>query len=198
MAFYLVFAFGIFLMRAERAFVVAAGMVATLVIFGVQGPIALEFTMGMFLARLYLQQRLPKAPLAAALAAICAVAIMIVAAPVAEDGHWLRVVLWGLPAFILVGTALTMRQIAPGMLTLLGDASYAIYLVQVFTIPAVYKVLARLDLPHWDMAFLGLAILVTAVSGLALHLLFERPATKLANRWLPGKQNARAEKGPAS
>ena len=198
MAFYLVFALGIFLMPADRAFVVAAGMVVTLVLVGVLAPVALEFTMGMFLARLYLQERLPKRPLAAALAAICAVAIIIAAAPVAADSYWLRVVLWGIPAFVLVGASLMMRQIARGMLTLLGDASYAIYLVQVFTIPAVYKALGRLELPRWDAVFLGLAILVTAVSGLALHILFERPATRLANRFLPGKHSPRTQKGPAS
>lgn len=69
------------------------------------------------------------------------------------------------------------------LLTLLGDASYSIYLVHRF----IYAPLARtafpllVDQPVWVklLAFLPLAVLVLIVS-VGVHLAFERPVT----RWL--------------
>jgi peptidoglycan/LPS O-acetylase OafA/YrhL len=55
-----------------------------------------------------------------------------------------RVIMYGLPSFLIIYGLLGIKQIHMGVLTKLGDASYSIYLIQVFTIPAFYKIRGRM------------------------------------------------------
>jgi exopolysaccharide production protein ExoZ len=64
-------------------------------------------------------------------------------------------------------------------MTLLGDASYSIYLIQVFTIPVFYKLAAFLRLPSSQADLLALMCLgITAFSGLVSYWLLERSFNK--------------------
>ena len=84
-------------------------------------------------------------------------------------------VLFGLAVALLlvpiVRAELAGRFSTARSLILLGDASYAIYLVH----NPLIALLARVAPPHWAIAFIWLSIAGTA-AGLAYHLLFERHA----------------------
>ncbi|GGD97238.1 acyltransferase [Aureimonas endophytica] len=94
-----------------------------------------------------------------------------------------RFLAWGFPAMLVV-LALYDRPLprhAGGrLLRLLGDASYSIYLFQVFALPGWAKVMAKLGLGilPFELAVLVLVALVTA-SGVVCWYVLERPLGRL-------------------
>ncbi|ENV34775.1 hypothetical protein F960_01083 [Acinetobacter gerneri DSM 14967 = CIP 107464 = MTCC 9824] len=54
-----------------------------------------------------------------------------------------RLIMWGIPSFFIVLGILWVRQIQNNFFQYLGDASYSIYLIQVFSIPVFYKVSSK-------------------------------------------------------
>lgn len=50
-----------------------------------------------------------------------------------------RFIIWGIPSFLIVIGSIYAWQLNNRLLLFLGDASYSIYLIQMFTIPAFYK-----------------------------------------------------------
>jgi len=102
-------------------------------------------------------------------------------------GMQYRTVRFGIPAFFLVLGLAGIASIKKGLLTRLGDASYSIYLIQVFTIPAFYKganILNRysiIELIPNDLLALG-CITVTACVGILVHYYCEVPLTQLARK----------------
>jgi peptidoglycan/LPS O-acetylase OafA/YrhL len=81
-----------------------------------------------------------------------------------------RVLLFAV-ALMLVPIVRAGRAPDGAVVILLGDASYAIYLVH----NPLIALLARFAPPHWAIAFIWFSIAGTA-AGLAYHLLFERHA----------------------
>jgi peptidoglycan/LPS O-acetylase OafA/YrhL len=59
-----------------------------------------------------------------------------------------RVINYGFPSFLIIYGLLGDTQINQGILTKLGDASYSIYLIQIFTISAFYKALNIIPFFH--------------------------------------------------
>ena len=55
------------------------------------------------------------------------------------DTTWL----WGIPAFLVVFGVVGISQANNRLLIYLGDASYSIYLTQVFTIAVFYKIFSK-------------------------------------------------------
>ena len=82
----------------------------------------------------------------------------------------------GLPAALLVFCALSW-QMLPGWLILLGDASYALYLVHPFPMRAVRVVFGRLPLPHALTVplYLLVTMAVCMAVAVAVHLWIEQP-----------------------
>lgn len=100
--------------------------------------------------------------------------------------NWIdeRVILWGIPSFFVVYGALTIKQFQNKTAQLLGDASYSIYLLQVLTIPAFYKLASKLDFPlHNDLLALA-CLTATAICGVVMFLLLERPMTNFLKHTL--------------
>jgi exopolysaccharide production protein ExoZ len=107
--------------------------------------------------------------------------------PPPEEGP-LRFVAWGIPAGLVV---LGMRNVAirdsafARLATVLGDASYSIYLFQFFALPAwarVMRLIGAQALP-FDLNVILLTAVVTA-TGLCGWLLIERPMGRLGRSWL--------------
>jgi len=72
------------------------------------------------------------------------------------------------------------------VLELLGDASYAIYLVHMFVVGAVVAVVgrfARFDDPVVYVGSIAACVVIATVAGVAVHLWLEKPAL----RWLRGR-----------
>jgi exopolysaccharide production protein ExoZ len=99
---------------------------------------------------------------------------------------WLRVVVWGVPAALLVGGVIfwnpKMRSAPARLLVFLGDASYSIYLC---TIPA------RSIVEHFWRFFgrfgadtgVFLGALFCTVVGVICYLLLERPLMRAFHNW---------------
>lgn len=94
-----------------------------------------------------------------------------------------RVIYWGIPSILIVMGAAMTKQVSHNILVSLGSASYSIYLIQVFTIPAFFKLLviansaANFQLINHLLAII-LCIIVTILTGYLVHIYIE---LKLAN-----------------
>ena len=89
----------------------------------------------------------------------------------APDGA--RAVVRGVPAALLVFCALSWNTL-PRWLVLLGDASYALYLVHPFPMRAVQILMARLHLVSVPL-YLAVTMLACLLIAVGLHLLVEQP-----------------------
>ncbi len=153
-------------------------------------PIVLEFVFGMALALIRTRGlRLPDpARWALALAGLVLLALA------GDPSDAARPILWGGPAALLVAAAALGRRrggeggpsLGIRVAALLGDASYALYLVHPFALRLTREFLLRLGLAGalgpWDA--LVLMVAATLPAAIAVHLLIERPLTALARRRL--------------
>ncbi len=96
-----------------------------------------------------------------------------------------RTLSWGVPAFLLVLGAVTVPALQQAWLSRLGDASYSIYLLQILTIPACYKVSVSL-LPQAHPLLLATASLgLTLLLALLCYRWIEQPMLQwLRRRWV--------------
>ena len=83
------------------------------------------------------------------------------------------------------------RYAVPAIWVLLGNASYAIYLVH---LPLI-SLLARVAPSHW-LASVILLFIAGAVAGLVYHLLFERPAITLVRKQLARLRGGGDDRSP--
>jgi exopolysaccharide production protein ExoZ len=164
-------------------------------------PIALEFAFGLALGYVYLRRgalRVHWSITAAAFSALLLAPLFIAHASTggldADDRVWA----WGLPAIILVGASLNWnvghdRWSKAWML--MGDASYAIYLLHPYVVWMYAKVLvssnAAAQAPQ--LGFIIIASLLCAAVGVAAHLLVELPLTQAARRLISSKPAKRTE-----
>jgi peptidoglycan/LPS O-acetylase OafA/YrhL len=174
MLFYALFAVSLYAERidARLGVPVLMGLVAAVMVYDV---LILEFVLGLLAAHIYRKTRLTKAAgLSLFLAGTAGLVASSVFAPDYATLH--RLLMWGLPSFFLVLGAAVMGQMSARPVLTLGAASYSIYLVQMFTIPAFYKAMDAfaLTIPA-DLA----ALLCLALSTLAGYLLFRYVETPL-------------------
>jgi exopolysaccharide production protein ExoZ len=137
-------------------------------------PLMLEFLMGMVIAERLIKRRFNLAlivPLAIGLAA---------SLPTFRD-VW-RIFLAGIPAAILVFALVRADLMVPigksaptRTLMLLGDASYSIYLIQVLSVPATFRLVLAVFPAFSLIALIFVAAITTLVAGLFSFVAFERP-----------------------
>ncbi len=178
MLFYLVFACALWL----KALPLMAATV-TLVLLGVAADsgqwMLLEFCFGMLAAWLY-----AKRAWSAQTGLLCLLAgtllLLLSLLPTVKAMALERTLSWGLPAFLLVFGAVMAKPCQAVWLQRLGDASYSLYLLQILTIPACYKLSSQL-LPSanpWLLAVICVG--VTLLTALCCHQWVEQPML----RWL--------------
>lgn len=194
MFFYVVFAIAIVLPRLQAVIAVsvffitiaAAGAVFALPLplsFWAD-PIILEFCFGMLIALSYRNGLRLSPAISWALGLAACVAFM----RYPTSGS--RVLFWGLPSAALVAAlALSSHTWHPGpvgrFFGLLGDASYSLYLVHGLVYAVVHWTLARwIDFSPFPWVYALLAFLLAIAGGLCSYLLFERPATRMLQRWI--------------
>ncbi len=148
-------------------------------------PIVLEFALGVLVAVAARRGWRSGWP------GVAVLAVLIVLVAVLAPGP--RVVTRGLPAAVLVFCALSWRSL-PGWLVLLGDSSYALYLVHPFPMRAIRVVFTRLHLP--SPVAIPLYLLVTMAAclalAIALHILLEQPILRWGRAWL-ARRTTRAD-----
>lgn len=107
----------------------------------------------------------------------------------AEISFTYRVVFWGIPGAVLLASVVALEQrLRPyvmGLPSLLGDASYAIYLSHGFVLTLAGFILVRLPVDHELTLALGYAgtFALAIVVGVAIHRLLEQWLIELFRQW---------------
>jgi len=217
MVFYLVFAAALLLPRhliipligGLFAAAVAAGLAfdfdSAVAIFYTD-PIIMEFVAGMLLGHLWLHGRLTM-PAWLAFAAIAVACAAIVALTPFEESLQTRVLSWGIPAVLIVSACLSLdrRGAFPshGLLKLLGEASYSIYLTHILTLGVLRTAWHRLGLVERDLdsacVFLVVSIAASVLVGIAVYYMVEVPMRHFFRRGRSsGRTTAPVTAGAAS
>jgi len=175
MLFYLVFGISLLFSTWYRSilfvFVVLSAIGTS---FG--NPIVLEFFAGMLIAA-YALRRKPLSHKKGLILLIFGVLLFASINDAAMELSLNRVITSGIPAFFIVLGAVYAKQINNRFLTYLGHASYSIYLVQVLTIPAVFKLASSLSLDINSDLLSTLCLITTVVAGVLMYSLLEKPMT---------------------
>ena len=119
--------------------------------------------------------------------AACLAAFLLAAAAAKLPGGDVRVLVRGVPAALLVFCALSWRAV-PAWLVLLGDASYALYLVHPFPMRAMRLAAARLAPGLPPSAFVVVTLGVCAGAAILLHLAVEQPILRWGRRTIHGAE----------
>jgi exopolysaccharide production protein ExoZ len=147
-------------------------------------PLLLEFVAGLWLGAAWQHRVLPSTVwgYAALAAGIGGFAVWQSLSSVAPEHS--RCLVWGIPAALVVAGAVTIeaRRGMPTVppLLVLGDASFSIYLVNVFVVAAVWRLMERAPVPLYCTA----AMIATAVIGIVFWRAVERPLTRAARHWV--------------
>ncbi|SFL53816.1 acyltransferase family protein [Methylobacterium pseudosasicola] len=175
-------------------------------------PIVLEFLLGAGLALAHRAGFRPGVSLRLGLAVPGVLGLLLAARLLVGDGAadgFLRPLLVGVPAALLVAAALGPERNAAQAaalsapmrgLVLLGDASYALYLVHPFALRLGREALLRLGLapalhPWGSLAFM---VVGSVAAALLVHRGIERPLTRWARARLdPGAAQNRVRAAPA-
>ena len=180
--FYAFFALSMFVknLRLSQALLILAVFSTPLLLPQID-KIMFEFAYGMIVAILVMAVRIPAsiswACLLIGIALMCAT---IGNTDVAKAG---RAFYWGLPSALIIAGAKNIRQIQNKVLLYIGDASYSIYLVQVFTIPIIFKILDKILPARFGEMGILICILATIIAGAISYQLIERTSYK----WLLNK-----------
>ncbi|MFJ1309622.1 polysaccharide biosynthesis acyltransferase UppZ [Agrobacterium sp. P15N1-A] len=186
MFFYIVFALGLAL-RAPLT--VTVGILSAMALAGQvfnwqspfmqtwTSPLLLEFLGGLLLSRFMFQGG--QAGIAALVISLTG---FVAAAMISEQTGMLRLMTWGVPAFFLVAGCVWLenaglwprRLLKP--IEIIGDSSYALYLLHGLVISIIHKILAPGILAGAVIIIVALAVSVLA------HFLFEKPLIKLFRR----------------
>lgn len=186
MFFYIVFALGL-VWRAPLA--VTVGILSVMALAGqvlptqspfIQtwtSPLLLEFLGGLLLSRFMFQGG--QAGIAALVISLTG---FVAAAMISEQSGMLRLITGGVPAFFLVAGCVWLenaglwprRLLKP--IEIIGDSSYALYLLHGLVISIIHKILAP-----GILAGVVIIVVALAVSVLA-HFLFEKPLIKFFRR----------------
>jgi len=182
MLFYLLFCLAIFFGGKNTLILFPSVILGLLATTGTIGLIAIEFVLGMLCARLYLSGAFRNLAVPALFVALCWLLISIFF-KVDID----RLLLFGMPSFFLIFGLVNIKQSKNRFLNYLGDASYSIYLIQVFAIPLFYKISSQF-LSTLDGDLLSIfALIVTGGFGCLVYRFIEKPITHFLKRNIGGR-----------
>ncbi|NUF85128.1 acyltransferase family protein [Acinetobacter seifertii] len=133
--------------------------------------IILEFAFGMLCAFVFLRFN-PKNGML-----IAGFGFLFLCSSIFFDYEIHRFMKWGIPAFFIVLGLLWMRQTQNKLVIYLGNASYSIYLIQVFTIPFFYKISFQYLIFLDGHIIAILALIFSAVIGCLFYQIVEVKVT---------------------
>lgn len=203
MLFYLLFAGGLLAPARLRPWLVSAAIVGLVaarplvdttnpILATFTDPILLEFAAGIWLGKLWSENRLPAAKVGWALAGL-GVAGFTAVALAGVDVSTARPLWWGAPALLLVAGAVSIERRGPvpnlWPLRVLGDASYSVYLIHGLAISAAVRLLAMAGLETPAVVFVT-SITVGIAAGLLAYRLVEKPSMRLFKTGLGGHRPA--------
>jgi exopolysaccharide production protein ExoZ len=175
MLFYLVFGISLFFSTWHRS-ILFVFVVLSAISTSLANPIVIEFFAGMLIA--YALRAKPLSHTKGLILLIFGVFLLFASIDDAVTELSLnRIIISGIPAFFIVLGAVYSKQINSRLLTYLGDASYSIYLVQVLTIPAFYKLTKALSLDINSDLLSIFCLITSVVTGVLMYSLLEKPMT---------------------
>lgn len=152
----------------------------------ISSPLALEFCFGIALALLFSAARKWKVPSALGPLGFLIIIVSPIFVPHPDASPALRVIVWGLPATLIVAAFLEIERPqskAGGAAVLLGDSSYALYLTHVFVMMAYGWVIKSTFVGGMSQAVFAPAIVfLCLVIGVLTYLYVERPALDFVRR----------------
>ena len=143
---------------------------------GISASAFVEFVMGVWLYLIWRTGRLRGCGLS-----YCVLGCLAIAMTLAQPAMPWRVIVWGIPALCIVTGALLLEGRAlrlAARLSLLGDASFSIYLVHPLVIHMFIPLVKPLPLPLALMALVA----ACAVVGIVVHYWVEQPIVAWAGR----------------
>lgn len=179
MLFYVLFASTLFLRKIWVTICVASAAIVALVIFTPVSNRLIEFVLGMAVA---VASNFLPAPAKWLARALFAVGVVVLFSTFAvEPGSVPYWILWGLPSALIIYGAANSTQTQGRVALELGSASYAVYLVQWFTIPAVMTVVGMTgtSAPVAFAAWGVVALVVTQAAGIVVTRFIDKPVSRL-------------------
>ncbi|HCD9551699.1 TPA: acyltransferase [Acinetobacter baumannii] len=167
MLFYIIFALSLFIKNKIFSYLTMGVALVLLPLVTSLDLIILEFAFGMLCAFVFLRLK-PKNGLL-----IAGFGFLLLCSSILFDYELHRSVKWGVPAFFIVLGLLWMNQTKNKIAIYLGNASYSIYLIQVFTIPLFYKISSKY-LTFLDGHIIALlALIFSAIVGCLFYQIVE-------------------------
>lgn len=169
--FYIIFSLSLFIKNKIFSYLTMGVTLILLPLFTSLDLIILEFAFGMLCAFVFLRLKPNNGLL------IASFGFLLLCSSIFFDYEIHRSIKWGIPAFFLVLGLLWMKQIKNKLAIYLGNASYSIYLIQVFTIPLFYKISSKY-LTFLDGHIIALlALIFSAVVGCLFYQIVELRVT---------------------
>jgi exopolysaccharide production protein ExoZ len=138
MFFYAVFALSLLLSTLDKSVLATVLALSCAAWYSYSSLILLEFVFGILIGWWYVNRQTSRS---VAIAAFLLGSVAFLASVLYKDAEISRVVIYGIPSACIVFGLVNMAQYENKILSGLGDASYGIYLIQVFTIPFFFKVI---------------------------------------------------------
>lgn len=177
MFFYVLFSVGLFFENKVISFCIPIFVLVILTATGMSNLIVLEFALGMLCAYLYLTKKWTHFVVPSFI-----LGLTLLLSSIFIKLELDRFIVSGIPSALLVFGVVNLPQYKNKVVSLLGAASYSIYLVQVFTIPAFYK-FSSISLTFIQVDILAFVALVSsAVFGCLVYLYAEKPMTHYFNK----------------
>lgn len=215
MAFYAVFAIGLFFSRNLGMFIVIGGVIAMYLLANVAGDgttlarfighqIILEFSLGAILGGLYMTgSRLSKRVCVAM--AVTGVGLLLLSPNFNEFVDANRLIYYGFPAMLIVSAVVfheskTTAKV-PGSALLIGETSYSIYLTHPFVVGIMAMLVGKLGLLETASAMqiffiYGVGtVLLSLIVGIAGHYILDAPLTNWIKRKTIPRKNPVAYSG---
>lgn len=185
MLFYIVFASSLFFKRIKHSILISIIILATFVFYGLSS-IVIEFMYGMLVGYLFNKFKINS---------IFSLIFMLVGfylLTVNWSTDMPRSLTWGMPSLLIFLGFLYFKPINSSLLKVLGNASYSIYLVQVFSIPISYKVFSKigsLNLIYINEIYVIFCIFISVIGGVLLHFAIEKPLARIIKKIRPNRKS---------
>jgi peptidoglycan/LPS O-acetylase OafA/YrhL len=204
MYFYFIFSIALFL--RQRAAIVFVSIIFLASVFiannlewtnpfyqQITNPILLEFLLGIFVAKYYLLKKPAHETISRFLWPLAFLFFIMILIFLRPEGHLQKFVVWGPVSAILLFTGLyaipefVLNRIQ--ILVELGNASYSIYLLQIFTLPAMALILKisenYVHMGFWQM--LIICTVITLIAGYVFYRVVEKPVTQKLRRYMDNR-----------
>ncbi len=183
MLFYIFFSISLFFSNIKYTVISTITLTVLSVIFFKLNGVALNFLLGMLVGLFWIKRRNFLSPVVSFFFIVIGFALIINT----ESPDSFRALIWGVPSLLIFVGFLYYPEIKNKILIRLGDASYSIYLIQVFSIPFFYKMVLLLNVKNIFMnefVYIFSCVLFSAIVGFLVYFYIEKPLGKITKYFI--------------